>query len=257
MHSLLMLAALVTAQAKPTPIDVTPFKATLQAVTDGQGHFIVFNPAEPLAGQMFSSADGKTFYKTHVIGGGATGTESFNLSFWDPRIGWTRESGNYPSFSMSDSGKNWDLSCGARKTALKPVEGEALAKLLSATFLPPRWTRRPERLLRDDTGTYYFVDRLRTDDDSDRRDFRVFVGPRGKMKQLPLKDIVDDSKGTILATKTGDLRLIASPESRMWIAGPKKLELTDVPVDDNHKMIYTDLGPYAGQPLGTPCDELF
>jgi hypothetical protein len=29
-----------------------------------------------------------------------------------------------------------------------------------------------------------------------------------------------------------------------------------VPVDANRIMIYTDLGVYAGQRLGTPCDDM-
>ena len=29
-----------------------------------------------------------------------------------------------------------------------------------------------------------------------------------------------------------------------------------LPIDDNAVMIYTDLGVYTGQPLGTPCDDL-
>jgi hypothetical protein len=118
----------------------------------------------------------------------------------------------------------------------------------------------PERLLRDDTGTYYLVDRLRTKDPTDRRDFRVFVGPRGNMKQMPLKDIVDDSEGLILATKNGNLRLIAGSgrQENKWVKGEKSTALIEIDLDrfDTARLIYTDLGPYTGQRLGTPCDDL-
>jgi hypothetical protein len=252
MHSFFVVAVhLVLSQAKP--LDIAELKDKLSAVTDGKGHYLVFEGATPLSGNLFASSDGKTFYKVPVIGGGASGEESFDISFWDPRI--THMNSSYASFDMKDSGKTYTVTCGRRATPVKAVDQAELKKLLEGQFMPARWTRRPERLLRDDSGTYYFVDRLRTSDEEDRRDFRVFVGPRGKMKQLPLKDIVDDSKGTILATKTGDLRLISSPQTFTWI-GPKKVQLTDVPVEDNARMIYSDLGPYTGAPLGTPCDDL-
>ena len=35
----------------------------------------------------------------------------------------------------------------------------------------------------------------------------------------------------------------------------KKAKLVLEP-SDNHVMIYTDLGVYTGEPLGTPCDDL-
>ncbi len=252
MHSFLVVAVhLALSQAKP--LDVGELKPKLSAVTDGKGHYLVFEAGTPLGGNLFASSDGKTFYKVPVIGGGSSGDEQFSISFWDPRI--TRGNSNYASFEMHDSGKTYTVTCGRRETPVKPVDPAELKKLLDGQFLPARWTRRPERLLRDDTGTYYFVDRLRTADEDDRRDFRVFVGQKGKMKQLPLKDIVDDSKGIILATKSGDLRLVSSPQTFTWI-GPKKIPLTDVPVEDNARMIYSDLGPYSGASLGTPCDDL-
>lgn len=78
------------------------------------------------------------------------------------------------------------------------------------------------------------------------------------MKQLPLKDIVDDSEGTIFATKDGTLRLISNAGGGKpvikWVVGKKETLLTEVPVEDNVRMIYLDLGPYSGLPLGTPCD---
>ena len=32
--------------------------------------------------------------------------------------------------------------------------------------------------------------------------------------------------------------------------------VTPVPVEDNAVMIYSDLGVYAGENLGTPCDDM-
>jgi hypothetical protein len=41
-----------------------------------------------------------------------------------------------------------------------------------------------------------------------------------------------------------------------WIKGKKRTKLIPVPVEDNHVLIYTDLGVYTGQRLGTHCDDL-
>ena len=252
MHSLLLLAALVLSQAKPLEL-ATAAKDKLQAITDGQGHYVLYDPASPYSEPLFYG-DGKSFYQVVVFGGGSSGTESWSANFWDPRI-LVSISGR-PEIRMVDSGSAYNISCGEKTTAFKRVTKDDLKKLKeSATFYPQRWTRKPERLLRDDEGNYFFVDRLRTTSSVDRRDFRVFMGPRSKMKLLPLKDIVDDSKGTIFATPNGNLRLLTSEAKPMWIAGKTKTELTDIPVDDNARMIYLDLGPYTGQPLGTPCDE--
>lgn len=216
----------------------------MKALTDGQGHYLVYNGTRPLDGPTFYG-DGKTFYELRVHGGGANGTESWSLNLWDPRV----RAGVW----MKDSGAGYEAECGSKTTALKPVPADALAPLLSAAFKPPLWTRLPHQLLRDDAGTYYFIDRVR---DEARRDFRVFMGPRGKLKQLPLKDIVDDSQGTIYATKSGNLRLVANTSNYAWVKGKVETKLLDVPVVDNVRMIYMDLGPYSGQPLGTPCDDL-
>jgi hypothetical protein len=35
-----------------------------------------------------------------------------------------------------------------------------------------------------------------------------------------------------------------------------RILLVGLPLDDNRVLIYTDLGVYAGQRLGTPCDDL-
>jgi hypothetical protein len=81
------------------------------------------------------------------------------------------------------------------------------------------------------------------------------------MKQLPLKDIVDDHQGMVLATKTGNLRLVTGADGKFegrWIEGKKTVPLIEIDIDrfDSGRLIYLDLGPYTGQRLGTPCDDL-
>lgn len=263
MQALVLVSVFLTQTPNPTqtqtpaPVDVSAVKTKLRALSDGHGHYIVYNSENP-TGEMLFSGDAKRLYQSRVIGGGRSGDESWQVSFWDPRVPF---SAARPDVAMRDEGKLYELTCGKRTAKLSSLPDAELEQLLdTAVLLPPPWTRRPEKLMRDDAGNYFFVDRLRTEDSQDRRDFRVFKGPRGKMKQLPLKDIVDDSEGSIFATRDGTLRLISAAGTKKqtfkWIVGKKETILTEVPVEDNARMIYIDLGPYSGLALGTPCDWL-
>jgi hypothetical protein len=256
MLTVLMILAAGPFETGPVPFDVGEAKARLAAVTDGKGHFLVYDKTKPIDGDNVFYGDKAALHRMRVVGGGSHGTESFDMSFWDPR----HKGGNAarPSFSMRDEGKVFEVACGARVTPLQPVaEAELKALIDNVKFLGPIFTRQPDVLLRDDAGVYYFVDRVRSDNSEDRRDYRVFVGPRGKMKQLPLKDIVDDSEGKIFATKSGNLRLINGPSpGNRWVSGKVTKKLTEVPVVENLPIIYVELGVYAGLRLGTPCDDL-
>ncbi len=256
MHAL-VIALSVLAQIGPDKvIDLGDTREGMAAVTDGKGHFLVYNAKEPLAGPTLYG-DGKTFNVVPTIGGGASGTESFGLNFWDPRV--FRAQSSYASFNMKDEGRQFDVSCADITTKLTKVAKDEAAKMIgSAALRGSKWTRRPSLLFRDETGTYYLVDRLRTDDDNDRRDWRVFVGPRGKMKLAPLKDVVDDDQGQIFATKDGSLRLVSGTGETKWVKGKTELKLTTVDLETsrNARMVYVDLGPYSGEKLGTPCDDL-
>lgn len=253
MHALLLTAALLgQLETGPTPFDVSGFKDSLKVLTDGKGHYFAFNAKDTFS--TWFVGDGKSFNRARVPGGGGTLDEQWDVSFWDPRLS------SHPSVSMKEGGKKWELTCGKKSVPLTQLKGDELKKVLDeAKFLGPSWTRLPERLLRDDTGTYYFVDRLRTDE-NERRDFIFYRGARGKLKAMKLKDIVDDSKGLILATKDGSLRLVAGQGSDgvKWVQGKKETVLVDVPLDDpqNARLVYTELGVYDGKRLGTPCDDL-
>ncbi|MGV3621840.1 MAG: hypothetical protein ACO1OB_13535 [Archangium sp.] len=254
---LIPLIALTLSQA--TPVDAAPFKDKLVLLTDGKGHYVAFDPATPYEATTTFYGDGKTFARIPVHSGGRNGSESWSIAFWDPRV---RHGGNGPGMvEMKDSGKKHLVSCSKKETELSVVPKEESKKLLAtATFTDTTWTRQPEKLLRDDTGVYYLVDRFRSREPSDRRDFRVFVGHKGAMKQMPLKEIVDDTQGMVLATKTGDLRLVTKGDKfeGKWIVGKKETVLAEVNLDnfDTIRMVYVDLGPYSGLRLGTPCDDL-
>jgi hypothetical protein len=257
MHTLLLVTLLLT---QVQPLDLGEDRAKLKGLTDGQGHYVLYNSERPFSGPLLSG-DAKALYLNRTFGGGASGDERWDVTFWDPRV--VNTGNGRASVSMTESGKTFTLYCGKKDLPLQPLSPEELEKLLAgAKLLPARWTRLPEKLIRDDLGTYFFIDRLRTEDQGDRRDFRVFKGSRGKMKLLPLKDIVDDSEGTIFATRDGVLRLITTDKNSRqqvfkWVVGKAETKLTEVPVEDNARMIYMDLGPYSGLPLGTACDPTF
>lgn len=254
---LIPLIALTLAQT-PAPVDVSSFKDKLVLLTDGKGHYVAFDPATPYEATTSFYGDGKTFARIPIFSGGRSGSESWSMAFWDPRV---RHSGNGPgTIEMKESGKKHVASCAKKDTELTVVPREESKKIVdAATFTDTTWTRQPEKLLRDDTGVYYLVDRFRSREPSDRRDFRVFVGHKGAMKQMPLKEIVDDTQGMVLATKTGDLRLVTKGDKfeGKWIVGKKQTSLVEVNLDnfDTVRMVYLDLGPYSGQRLGTPCDD--
>lgn len=250
---------LVTLLAQTQPLDASAFRDKLALFTDGKGHYLAVDPAEPYNSATDFWGDGKTFAQLRVPSGGRNGDESWSFSFWDPRA-WTI-TGGPAGVDMQGKGAKYTVTCRKKETPLTPVPAEAAKKLLeSATFTTPLWWRMPEKLLRDDTGVYYFVDRFRSDEPGDRRDFRVFVGKKGALKQLPLKDIVDDAQGMIFATRNGNLRLVTR-EGKLegnWINGKQTTALVEVPMDtfESGRMVYVDLGPYSGQRLGTPCDDL-
>lgn len=261
-----LLVTLLLSQPAPESLDIQSWKANARALTDGRGHYFVYDAEQPYATMFYG--DAKKLVQVRTYGGGRSGTESWSAYLWDPRI--PGGDGSQASVEMKDSGSSYSCRCGKRVTPLTALKQADVDQLIAnATFLPPSWDRQPERLLRDDRGTYYFVDRLRTQDQLDRRDFRLFVGQRGKMKQLPLKDIVDDSEGMIFSTKSGELRLVfanarqaegdrPAKDEFKWVEGKRSVALTDVPVDSpiNARLIYMDLGPYLGARLGTPCDDL-
>lgn len=240
---LVPLLAVVLSQA-PTKLEAPT--RPMKGLSDGKGHVFLYDAQRPYDALFYG--DGKVLHQVPTVGGGMNGDETWNVYFWDPRFGFQR-----PDLSMADEGKRFTLSCGKRSQELKPLpEDEVKATLASASFLGRKWLRMPEKLLRDDAGTYYFVDRLRADE---RRDFRLFKGQRGAMKLMPLKDIVDDSQGMVFSTRDGQLRLVVGSAPK-WVAGKKEAALVDVPVEDNVKLIYLELGPYLGATLGTPCDDL-
>jgi hypothetical protein len=241
--------------AKPEPgadvptVDVAAVKDKLEILTDGKKHYLALIPFDDGGWAHAYYGDGKHFYALRVISNGMNGRESFDFTFWEPRV-----KAHYMAEVSFKSGK-YEVQCDARHTELEPLpRSEAEAMIAAATFHQPLWRFRAFALARDDRGTYYYVDRQREPEDS--LNFRLYSGPRGAVKALKMTNVVSDSEGQIFSTKTGDLRLVLDKHEAAWVKGKARTALVPLPIEDNAALIYGDLGAYTGQRLGTPCDDL-
>jgi hypothetical protein len=236
-------------EASAPVIDVATVKDKLELLGDGKRHYVALVPFDDGGWKHVYSGDGKTFHALRVLGSGAVGRETFDLTFWEPRVKARHQAG------LEFRGGKYEVQCDTRKTALQALpRGEADALIAAATFHQPLWRFRAFALARDDHGTYYYVDRQREPEDS--FSFRLFSGPRGALKPLKMVNVVSDSEGQIFSTRTGDLRLVLDRKEAAWVKGKARTTLVPLPIEDNAQLIYTDLGAYTGQRLGTPCDDL-
>jgi hypothetical protein len=230
------------------PLELGPQKEKLLVLSDGKQHFVAIVPFGETMDHLYYG-DGKTFWAQRVIGGSSSGTESFDRVFWEPRVNARWKA----SVNLKEA--KYSVQCDDRATELRLLpDAERTALLAEARFFAPRWKHRAYALARDNQGKYYYVDKIRQPEES--RSFRLYVGNKGSLKLQKMINVVSDSEGDIFATKSGSLRLILDKHETTWVAGKKKTPLISLPVEDNVILIYTDLGAYTGQRLGTPCDDL-
>ena len=147
------------------------------------------------------------------------------------------------------------VRCVETTTQLSVVPADkAKAMVHAAKFGPSPQKHLPYALARDDRGTYYYVDHGATQ--QTERSFRLFRGPSGNMQLQKMTNVVSDSEGDVFSTSTGSLRLILGRNESSWVETEKPRKLVLVPWEKNLRVIYTELGVYTGQRLGTPCDDL-
>ncbi|MFW5876707.1 MAG: hypothetical protein ACOCXM_08215 [Myxococcota bacterium] len=146
------------------------------------------------------------------------------------------------------------LQCGEREVELELVEGDDKADIFALDRGEPPFDRVPHALARDRRGVYYYVDRGATE--ATARDFRLYRGRRGAMRQLDMRDIVSDSEGDVFESASGTLRLVVDRDEALWIRGKRSKDLKALPIGENLGVIFNELGIYLGEPLGTPCDDL-
>lgn len=224
--------------------------ARLAVWEDGSGAFVAMDPAK-LDEAVFAGTARK-LHRLRTSSGSLNGGEGTgDRSFWEPRAG------GRASFAYGPQGAR--LSCGQREVPFRQVPALEAQKLLArAELLAPRWRRIPHLLARDDQGVYFYVDgkRAASGDPDDPPDFRLYVGKKGALARIELEDAIQDTAGLIFVTNGG--RLVARQQGRKyaveWATGTTRIALTWLDPVDQGPLIYRDLGVYAGQALGTPCD---
>jgi hypothetical protein len=217
-----------------------------------------------------SYGDGRIFFHERTRDWGAEEWQlidrrstAYEHGFFDPRqdFGGGKSFYNIYQFTPNawlriDTRNNTcELRCSSRSTKLKRASRAEVARILArAVYQPSPHQRWPHALARDNKGTYYYVDRGVTPET--QRDFRIYIGPRGRTTRQRMKDIVADSEGEIYSTDKGDLRLVLGKAHAVWMTKNKKQELLWLPVQKNLPLIYNELGCYLGVRLGLPCDDL-
>lgn len=251
---LLPLVAHAQAPASPpgpsSPGKLEPERDKLRLLTDGKSHYVAVRPFTSEDHTLFYG-DGKRFFSVPMQSRSSQGDTAFLITFVDPRYFIEFR---YAADVQLRDGK-YTVSCGSHTVPMTLVDAATAKPLLDkATFEPSPRQWSAYALGRDQTGTYYYVDHGRTPETTKR--FRLFIGPKGNMKQQKMTNVVSDSEGDIFATKTGSMRLILDKKESSWTALKKTTPLRIIPVEDNLGMIYNELGVYEGERLGTPCDDL-
>ncbi len=227
--------------------------AALTLWEDGSGNYVAMNTAK--LEDLLLAGTARKLHRVRTGGGFLNGGEGTgDKSFWEPRAG-----GRGAFQFKPDEAK---LSCGPKDVPFKRVPALEAKKLLArAEILAPRWRRIPVLLARDDQATYFYVDGARGPggEPATPADYRLYVGKRGALARVDLEDAVHDDAGFVFLTSGG--RLVARQQGRKyaveWGVGATRVALTWLEPADNGPLIYRELGVYAGQSLGTPCDGRF
>lgn len=227
----------------------------MSVCADDKGHVVTLDPDRVRDGDdTFSEAlymgSAKELYRVQ-------GSRAIPWFFLEPRYVKKGETGGarfHSSVSFKRDENVCVVSCGDREVKVPMLSAADGAKLvLGAKFVDSPFTRVPYTLLRDRRGTYYYVDTSSLP--NREKDFHVWVGQRGKMKRLPLTNVVSDSAGDLFTTKAGELRLSLDKEKgSFWHEKNANLPLRPVPVEENYDVIFNELGVYTER-LGNPCDD--
>jgi hypothetical protein len=249
--ALLALATTAAADPKPAPVDVKAYKDKLQVFQDAKGG--VYAVSNDRDNRHVFYGTGKQLFEQILPGPASSdgSTGAWDIALFAPRLAELR----FGSIGRRADGiymKTCDGKDDAILTELSPDKAKAVID--KSQFLSTGTIRVAHLLFRDDHGIYYYVDRLSRAYGS--KGFRVFVGKKGAMKEMPLTDVANDSAGQVYATKTGDLRLIKDKgtQAAEWVKGEKRQALVQLDIDVDSPLIYSELGIYSY--LGTVCDNV-
>jgi len=251
---LVVLAGVSPAAAEPSPqaVDVKSLKSKAIVLQDAQGGtYVVFRSDES---KVFYGPNAKSVYEQYIVGSSSDGEGGWEFDTWAPRVA----EGPHLADIAHTKDNLYKKSCRGKDDAvLTELSGDKARAVLEKTaFLTSAIVRVPHLLARDDSGVYYYVDRYAKIYGG--KGYRVYVGRKGAMKQMPLTDVASDSAGDVFSTKSGDLRLVRNSENNKetmtWVKGEKRTDLVFLDTDVNSAVIFKDLGLYTF--LGTPCDNV-
>jgi hypothetical protein len=238
---------------KPQPVDTKEFRDRLRVFKDGNGGTYV------VLGEKLGDKDTRVWYGPgkqlfeQLMPSRSRNGDNWSIATWAPRVDQWRPA----SIDFRDG--RYTTWCGDQPEAvLSELTGDKATKALDAVQLVSTGIIRvPHWLARDDRGVYYYVDRLSKPYGG--KGFRVLVGKKGALKEMPLVDVAQDSSGEVFSTKTGDLRLVRNDapgekSTARWIKGKTSTDLVTVSIDRSERMIFSELGVYKA--LGTFCDNI-
>lgn len=265
--SLSLLAS--SAEAKFVPPKQVPvaLRDQLLVLTNGRGRYLIVPSLRPtmttsernkVRNYVFYG-DAKHVYQQHLIGGlNLRKDGTFKVHLRDFRL--------VTSTLTGVLSKEPHMQCNEARLPLTQLSaGKARAFIDKVELHPPFWRREPHLLARDDEGRYFYVDRMiahrrrrRTVALTELRGFRMFIGRRGRAREVKLRDTVLDAAGQIFLTKKGALHLETKTDKLFWRRGKKRTFLTKVPLNkqDTWILIHRYLGAYAGVRFQLPCEGL-
>lgn len=192
-------------------------------------------------------------FEQKIVGSGIDSSET-----WSTLLSAPRSRGRSPEFAnLQFHDAKFKLWCSDADeipalTPLSEVETQALLK--KATFRTSGNVHRPVALARDEAGIYYYVDRLR--EEHGGQGYRVYVGKRGALKQMPLRDVAIDTAGMVFSTKKGELQLTidtGQQSGAAWKSKGKARTLKVLDLFSESYLIHRELGVYSA--FGAACDE--
>lgn len=237
-------------------IDITTVKGKMTALQEPSTKTIILLFHDPERYERISRVflgSSTQLFEQAITGSGIDGSEKWHVVIAAPRSRADKNSEAVVTFNNA----TFTLWCTTDETtpALIPLsEAEAQAVLKKATFRTSGIVRRSVALARDAAGVYYYVDRLR--DDLGGQGYRVYIGKRGALKQMPLRDVAIDSAGMVFATKKGEFRLTldtGSSSTATWNNKGKALNLKVLSTFAESYLIHRELGIYTA--FGAACDD--
>jgi len=247
-------SSIASAEPKPKPVDIKPFRDRLIVLKDAEGGTYVVRPGSEARMWYGPGGKNKNLYEQIIIGRSSDGTKgTWDISAWAPRVPELR-----PGSVRNNGDGTFTKWCGNDvQVGLTELTGDKAKAIIDKwSFYTTAMIRRPYFLARDDAAVYYYVDVIRNEYGG--KGYRVFIGKKGAMKQKPLTDLANDTGGDVFSTKTGDLRIVrdtSEPKpSVTWVKGEKRVPLVNLDTDANSALIYKDLGIYGF--TGSICETM-